>query len=124
VVSLHSAHADVVSKKHKTHDRAYVGVFVALALFTAIELAIPTFFPGSRALLILLLVSVAIVKACCVASFYMHLKYEKGLLVGLAAAPLILCVILVLLVMGDVTAVNQGGWTMSVGAAQSSGIHP
>ncbi len=56
--------------------RTYIGVFVALAVLTAIEIAV-TYLPLPR---IPVLVPLALAKAALVALFYMHLKYDRRVL--------------------------------------------
>jgi cytochrome c oxidase subunit IV len=66
----------------------YLGVFWALAILTAIEVAV-TYLPLPR---IPILVPLALIKAALVALFYMHLKFDRrvfsmlfgmGLLMGI-----------------------------------------
>ena len=72
----------------------YIGIFVALAVLTAIELGV-AFLPWPKKVLVLLLVGLAIWKAVLVALYYMHLRFEPNRLRILAVAPLPLAVILV-----------------------------
>lgn len=70
-----------------SHKRQYVWVFVALAVLTAIELAIPEmdmskFAKGTG------LTALAIAKAGVVAWFYMHLNSERGWLKFIAIIPI------------------------------------
>ena len=104
-------------EKHVSHDRSYWMVFGALAVFTAVELAIPGVLGGIRPLMILVLMVLASAKALLVAAFYMHLTFEQIALRLMAASPLILVAVLILLVMADVTSVDQAGWTFTAEAA-------
>ena len=85
------------------HGRAhpnYIGVFLALAVLTAVELGV-AFLPWSKPTLILLLLFLAVWKALMVALYFMHLRYEPNRLRILAIAPLPLAVILVVAVIQE-----------------------
>ena len=105
--TTHEGHEE----QHVSHDRSYWVVFGALAMFTAVELAVPGFLGGIRPLMIIVLMALASAKALLVAAFYMHLTFEQMALRVLAASPLILVAVLILLIMADVTSVDQAGWT-------------
>ena len=84
----------------------YLGVFIALAVLTALEIGV-TYTPLPR---IPILIPLALIKAALVVMFYMHLKFDKrvytlifgaGLLMGLG---LILSLIVLFLLPGA-----QGG---------------
>ena len=72
----------------------YIGIWVALAVLTALELAV-AFLDWRKRTLILILLGLAIWKALLVALYYMHLRFEPNRLRILAIAPLPLAVILV-----------------------------
>jgi cytochrome c oxidase subunit 4 len=72
----------------------YIGIWVALAVLTGIELGV-AFLPWSKTTLILLLIGLAVWKALLVALYFMHLRFEPNRLRILAIAPLPLAVILV-----------------------------
>jgi cytochrome c oxidase subunit 4 len=78
----------------------YIGIFVALAVLTAVELGV-AFLPFSKTVLILLLLGLAFWKALLVALYYMHLRFEPNRLRILAVAPLPLIVILVVAVIQE-----------------------
>jgi len=66
------AHADI-----SKHVKAYIGVFVALAIATVITVAASTIdFGGHLNMFIALLI--AVVKASLVAAIFMHLKWERS----------------------------------------------
>ena len=71
----------------------YIGIWLALALLTGLELGV-AFLPWPKTTLILLLVGLAVWKALLVALYYMHLRFERGPLRILALAPLPFVVIL------------------------------
>ena len=78
----------------------YIGIWFALAALTAVELGV-AFLPWSKLTLILILIGLAVWKALLVALYYMHLRWEKGRLRLLAAAPLPFTVILVVAVLQE-----------------------
>jgi cytochrome c oxidase subunit 4 len=78
----------------------YVGIFVGLALLTALELTV-AFLPWPKRTLILLLIFLAVWKALLVALYFMHLRFERGRLRILAIAPLPFCVIFVATVLRE-----------------------
>jgi cytochrome c oxidase subunit IV len=79
--------------KHAKHP-PYIGIWVMLAVLTAVELTV-AFLPWHKRLIIALLIGLAIWKALLVALYYMHLRFETYRLRILAIAPLPLAVILV-----------------------------
>ena len=72
----------------------YIGIWIALAVLTGVELGV-AFLPFSKTIIILLLLGLAFWKAALVALYYMHLRFEPNRLRVLAIAPLPLIVILV-----------------------------
>ncbi len=57
----------------------YIGIFVALVILTATEVAV-TYLPVPR---LPILIPLSITKAVLVVLFYMHLKYDRRLFSGL-----------------------------------------
>jgi len=110
------AHA---SAKHESHDRSYWFVFGALAVLTVVELSIPALMRGMGGVMILALLVVAGVKAILVASYYMHVRFEKRLVAWMAVSPFVLSLILVMLVKSDIRTVDGGGWEHTSQAAQA-----
>ncbi|HET9516065.1 MAG TPA: cytochrome C oxidase subunit IV family protein [Gemmatimonadales bacterium] len=85
------------------HTRAhpnYIGVFLGLAVLTAVELGV-AFLPWSKTTIILLLLLLAVWKALMVALYFMHLRFETNRIRILAIAPLPLAVILVVAVIQE-----------------------
>jgi cytochrome c oxidase subunit 4 len=78
----------------------YIGIFVALAVLTAIELGV-AFLPWPKLTLILLLIGLAVWKALLVALYYMHLRFEPNRIRILAIAPIPLAFILVIAVIQE-----------------------
>jgi cytochrome c oxidase subunit 4 len=78
----------------------YIGVFIGLAVLTAVELTV-AFLPWTKRTIILLLVFLALWKAVMVALYFMHLRFESNRLRILAIAPLPLAVIMVMAVITE-----------------------
>ncbi|MBI3724973.1 cytochrome C oxidase subunit IV family protein [bacterium] len=100
----HDAHAG------PDHTKEYLQVFGALIVLTAIELAV-AYVIQNKAVMILGLVVLALVKAALVGLFFMHLKYEHASWVPtsrikwkyiILVPPVILACVLVFLLMPDV----------------------
>jgi cytochrome c oxidase subunit 4 len=72
----------------------YIGIWVALAVLTGVELGV-AFLPFSKTVIVVLLLGLAFWKALLVALYFMHLRFEPNRLRILAIAPLPLIVILV-----------------------------
>jgi cytochrome c oxidase subunit 4 len=83
----------------KAHPN-YMGVFLGLAVLTAVELGV-AFLPWSKITLIVILLFLAVWKALMVALYFMHLRYETRRLRILAISPLPLAVILVVAVIQE-----------------------
>ena len=80
----------------------YMGVFYLLAILTAVEVGV-VFVPMSKLLIAIALVGMALVKAALVALYFMHLKFEKRTLGIIALTPLILCTLLIISLLPDLT---------------------
>lgn len=78
----------------------YLGVIAILAIMTAAEIGV-VFAPLPRLGIGFLLVGLALSKACMVALFFMHLKFEKITLALIAATPLVLCTMLMFALLPD-----------------------
>ncbi|MCY4402427.1 MAG: cytochrome C oxidase subunit IV family protein [Candidatus Poribacteria bacterium] len=86
---------------HHEHPR-YMLIFLYLAILTAIEvgIAIPEY---SIIIKAILLIGLACGKAILVAAYFMHLKFEKGILATIVITPFLICVFLVIMLMPDLT---------------------
>jgi cytochrome c oxidase subunit 4 len=84
---------------HRPHPN-YIGVFIGLAVLTAVELTV-AFLPWAKRTIILLLVFLAVWKALMVALYFMHLRFESNRLRILVIAPLPLAVIMVMAVITE-----------------------
>ena len=78
----------------------YLTVFAVLALFTVIEVAV-AFTAIAKSTQVVLLVALALIKASLVAMYYMHLRSEGPVLKVIAAFPLLLVIVLLLLPIFD-----------------------
>lgn len=74
------------------HPR-YIGIWLALAALTAVELGV-AFMPLGKGLIIAILLVLAIWKALLVALYFMHLRFERLPVRLLALAPLPFVVVL------------------------------
>ena len=90
-------HGTAEEAEEERHHPNYIGVWVALAVLTGIELGV-AFLPWAKQTIVLILIGLAVWKALLVALYYMHLRFEPTRLRILAAAPLPLAVILVVAV--------------------------
>jgi cytochrome c oxidase subunit 4 len=72
----------------------YVGVFIVLAVLTAIEVSI-TYLGIPRLVLVLALLALAFAKAAFVALYFMHLKFDSRLLAAIFVIPLLLGSVLI-----------------------------
>lgn len=87
-------------KPHAKHP-PYVGIWVALAVLTMLEVGVAFLQNWPKEAIILVLVGLAVWKALLVALYYMHLRFEGNRLRILAIAPLPLAAILVIAVITE-----------------------
>lgn len=80
----------------------YMGVFYLLAALTALEIGV-VFVPIAKLIVAIALIGLALVKATLVAMYFMHLKFEKRTLGIIAMTPLILCTLLIVALLPDLT---------------------
>jgi cytochrome c oxidase subunit IV len=83
---------------HKKAPNYYL-IWVFLGVLTLAEIGVAFLSGISKMVLILILIALAVWKALLVAMYYMHLKFEPKKLWWVAAAPLPLAVILVVIVL-------------------------
>ena len=98
--SQHKPHGAGTDAGEAVHHPPYIGIWVALAVLTALELGV-AFLPWPKLTLILILIGLAVWKALLVALYYMHLRFEPARLRLLAVAPIPLAFILVLAVIQE-----------------------
>ena len=80
---------------HSSSMLKYVGVFVALAIVTAIEIGIAFLVGHTAALVIPVLVIAAIVKIALIAMFFMHLRDDTKWFALLFLYPFLLAGLLI-----------------------------
>ena len=85
-----------------THSRArqYLVIFAALFALTVLEVGV-AYVPGHRTAVMLALFLLAVVKAVCVALFFMHLKWETKVLRGIVVVPLLFPVLYALVLISE-----------------------
>ncbi len=78
-----------MSENHEAHDhtKIYMIIWAALGVLTILEIGVAVEMRG--AIMVLLLVGMASLKAVLVARYYMHLKFEPSKLAVLAVAPVV-----------------------------------
>ena len=69
------------------HRKDYIRIFIALLVLTIIEVGI-TYLKMDRRIMAALMIGLALTKASLVGLYFMHLRYEKRLLLWVAALPL------------------------------------
>ncbi|NUO83416.1 cytochrome C oxidase subunit IV family protein [candidate division KSB1 bacterium] len=92
-----------------THQEPnYMKIFYALFVLTILEVGVAytnVIWAGFPLLLLgFLLVVLALAKAALVGMYFMHLKFEKRALGIIALTPLILCTLLIIALLPDLTA--------------------
>ena len=80
----------------------YMGIFYLLTALTALEIGV-VFVPMAKLIIAIALIGLALVKATLVALYFMHLKFEKRTLGINALTPLILCTLLIVSLLPDLT---------------------
>jgi len=80
----------------------YMMVFFALFVLTVLEIG-TVYLPISQLGVAVVLILLALSKASLVAMYFMHLKFEKRTLGIIALTPLILCTLLIIALLPDLT---------------------
>jgi len=104
---------------HYQHRVPLWGLFLALLAFTAAEVGlfetwsrIPAFHDAlPKFALVLLILTFTIPKALIVMVYFMHLKFERQLIVMLAVVPFIFVSIAVLTILTDIVTLKNNGRT-------------
>jgi cytochrome c oxidase subunit 4 len=79
--------------------KTYIQVAVVLAIITAVEVA-TLYVPGiPKALLVVSLLAMSVVKFVLVVGFFMHLKYDGGIMRAMFIGPLVLSILIILAIM-------------------------
>ena len=116
------AHADI-----SKHVRAYIGVFIALAIGTVVTVAASTVNFGGHWNMVIAL-AIALFKASLVAAIFMHLKWEKSVgiwwTLGICAMFFVVLMSLPVLTSHDLPAGSrQGTWDVLPAAAHGEAEH-
>jgi cytochrome c oxidase subunit 4 len=82
-------------------------VFYSLTVLTAVEIGVAYMRVLPLLVMGAILVVLALVKACLVGMYFMHLKFEKRTLGIIAMTPLILCTLLILALLPDLTGTKR-----------------
>jgi cytochrome c oxidase subunit 4 len=84
-----------MSEAHENHDKTYYWIFGWLTLWTILELWWPSLWEEQRWLLLGGLCVMASIKACLVAYYYMHLKWEGRLIWVAILSPVVLSAVMI-----------------------------
>ena len=87
---------------HAHQGPSYMSIFWWLAVLTAAEIGV-TFTHLAPVPMGALLIGMAVAKACLVALYFMHLKFEKTALSLIALTPMVICVFLAIMLFPDAT---------------------
>ena len=79
----------------------YLAIFAVLAVLTAVEVGL-VFTGAVQSVQVVLLIALAFTKATLVALYYMHLKFEGPLIRIIAAVPVLLLLVVILIPIFDV----------------------
>lgn len=80
----------------------YMAIWLWLTVLTGAEIGV-VFTPIPKIVIAACLVALALSKAALVALYFMHLRYEKRTLGIIALTPLILCTLLIVALLPDLT---------------------
>lgn len=86
------SHADI-----DKHVRAYIGVFILLAVLTAVTVGASYIHFGSHSINIVVGILIATVKAGLVATIFMHLKWERKIIFWVLIVSFVFFVVLMAL---------------------------
>jgi cytochrome c oxidase subunit 4 len=91
-----------------THQEPnYMAVFYSLAVLTALEIGVAYMRVLPLLVMGFLLIVLALTKAALVGMYFMHLKFEKRTLGIIAMTPLILCTLLIIALLPDLTGTRR-----------------
>lgn len=90
------------SVPHAEHKINYLGIFYTLVVLTVVTVAIAFYRFSNELVNVSLALLVASIKATFVGRYFMHLKFEGKLILGIFLVPLVLTVILICALIPDV----------------------
>ena len=79
----------------------YVAVWIWLMLLLAVSL-VAVYLPFSQGLTVFLILVIALVKSVLVATYFMHLRFERRLILAIAIIPVILFIGMLLTLLPDI----------------------
>ena len=79
----------------------YVVVWIWLMLLLAVSL-VAVYLPFSQGLTVFLILVIALVKSVLVATYFMHLRFERRLILAIAIIPVILFIGMLLTLLPDI----------------------
>ena len=82
--------------------RQYLVIFFVLFVLTVVEVGV-SYAHGPKTQIVVVLFALALVKAACVALFFMHLKWETRVLRATVVLPLALPVVYALILISEAT---------------------
>ena len=91
-----------VSRPEPHHTVPYFTIFLVLVGLTVVTVGIAFVRFPNELVNVLLALLVATIKVCCVALFFMHLKFEGKLIYLILIVPLLLCVLLCCALIPDI----------------------
>jgi cytochrome c oxidase subunit IV len=100
----------------------YGSIWVWLAVLTVVEVLVAAYITEELTKIILL-IGLALTKAALVALYFMHLRFERGILMLIAFTPLIICSFLVFMLLPDLGAVAHKSEIRSEQTGGQSGGH-
>jgi len=106
-----------------THQEPnYMAVFYSLAALTAVEIGV-IYLPIGKLFIAIMLVALALAKALLVAMYFMHLKFEKRTLGMIALTPLVLCTLLIIALLPDLTGTPHKTVAKTAAVEQGEAAH-
>ena len=86
--------------RSESRGRQYLVIFFVLFVLTVVEVGV-SYAHGPKARIVVVLFALALVKAACVALFFMHLKWETRVLRATVVVPLSLPLIYALILISE-----------------------
>ena len=107
-----------MASPHRVHPN-YLAVWVWLAALMLVSV-LASYLPTSAVIIIGIVLVLAFIKALLVALYYMHLKFERPLLLILVIAPLVLAAILITALLPDSAHARHEGPRFSAAATNET----
>ncbi|MGH7595563.1 MAG: cytochrome C oxidase subunit IV family protein [bacterium] len=108
-----------------THQEPnYMGVFYTLSALTVVEVAVAYMRFLPLLVMGLMLIILALAKAVLVGMYFMHLKFEKRTLGIIAMTPLILCTLLIIALLPDLTGSTRKSEKVAAVQAEAAEASP